>query len=642
MMFGSNVFRAFLSVACIANGSFAATLDSVDYLDGADNMMGYVSKPDSMDGSLPAVVILPDWDNVNDYEMRRATMIAEELGYIGFAADIYGADMHDVQDQNVKVEQATKYRSDVDLFNSRVQSAIDTVKTIDGVDADKIAIIGYCLGGTGVLSYSFANTDADANGIVGAVSFHGGLMDFDVTGNMTSPILVLSGGNDDAGTAVEDLEGRLKEAEATWQITRYSGVVHGFTNFDSAAYNEWVDMRSWMEMSTFLKERFGEVDYGTIAPVEDEDFTVAGVGIDNAVSRMAGNETMDMVTVHTVAYDDEGFALEGYLAVPPMNDGEKSPAVVILPDWDGVNGPTGYEAERAVMMAKEGGYVAMAADIYGAEYTNVEDMGTRIELSTLYRSDTELYVGRIQAAISQVMAHPAVDADQIFVAGYCFGGTGAIDYAFSSGALKNVKAVVPMHGGLNPLRAIQTDVVEPYVLVLSGGVDDAHGNTTELEAHLDGASATWEISRYSFAGHGFTAWESGAYQEMADSRSWWSMMSLFDTLSGAEMTHSQVSHEGSEEHSSDSHEEGEEHSSDSHEEGEEHSSDSHEEGEDHSSDSHEEGEDHSSDSHEDGEHSDSNSDDKAMNEMSSAPRALAGLSVFGSMVFASVFAVLEF
>merc|ERR1712086_15425 len=253
--------------------------------------------------------------------------------------------------------------------------------------------------------------------------------------------------------------------------------------------------------------------------------------------------------------------------------------------------------------------------IYGTEYTNVDDFATRGEQATFYRSDPELFVSRIQAGIDQLMAHEAVDTSKIFVAGYCFGGTGAIDYAFSEGALENVKAVVPLHGGLNPLRAIQTDVVEPYVLVLSGGVDDAHGNTTELEAHLDGASATWEISRYSFAWHGFTAWESGAYQEMADSRSWWSMMSLFDTLSGSEMP--------SEESSQVSHEKGEEHSSDSHDEGEEHSSDSHEEGEDHS--------------HEDGEHSDSNSDD----EMSSAPRALAGLSVFGSMVFASVFAVLE-
>ncbi len=156
-------------------------------------------------------------------------MISEELGYIAFTADIYGADMHDIQDFQVKRQQATLYRSDPDLFNSRIQSAIAAVKAMPFVDPDRVAIIGYCLGGTGVIGYSFGNTMDSTNsfdGIVGGVSFHGGLMDFNVTGEMASPILVLSGGNDDAGTAVEDLESKFKEANATWQITRYSGAYH--------------------------------------------------------------------------------------------------------------------------------------------------------------------------------------------------------------------------------------------------------------------------------------------------------------------------------------------------------------------------------------------------------------------------------
>ena len=165
---------------------------------------------------------------MNDYEITRAKMISEELGYIAFTADIYGADMHDIQDFQVKVSQATLYRSDPDLFNSRIESAIAVVKSVPFVDPDRVAIIGYCLGGTGVIGYSFANTvgsfsDSD---IVGGVSFHGGLMDFDVTGEMASPVLVLSGGNDDAGTAVEELESKFKQANATWQITRYSGACY--------------------------------------------------------------------------------------------------------------------------------------------------------------------------------------------------------------------------------------------------------------------------------------------------------------------------------------------------------------------------------------------------------------------------------
>jgi dienelactone hydrolase len=77
----------------------------------------------------------------------------------------------------------------------------------------------------------------------------------------------------------------------------------------------------------------------------------------------------------------------------------------------------------------------------------------------------------------------------------CFGGTGVVDYAFTE--VKDVKAVVPFHGGLTSLAPVQTEEVYPYVLIQSGGIDDAHGNNTELEMALNDAEAIWEITRYS-------------------------------------------------------------------------------------------------------------------------------------------------
>merc|ERR1712106_258170 len=196
------------------------------------------------------------------------------------------------------------------------------------------------------------------------------------------------------------------------------------------------------------------------------------------------------------------------------------PALIILPDWDGTSGPDGY--------------VAFVADIYGKP--DVPDTQERMGLVGTYRGDPKLFVSRVQAAVDLVKNHALVNADEIIVAGYCFGGTGAVDYAFSDNDLTGVRAVVPIHGGLSPLRAIQTAEVEPYILVLSGGIDDAHGNNTELEAHLNGAEAKWEISRYSNVDHGFTTWGAGAYNAMADSRSWWSMMSLVDMMFGKAAT----------------------------------------------------------------------------------------------------------
>jgi dienelactone hydrolase len=181
-------------------------------------------------------------------------------------------------------------------------------------------------------------------------------------------------------------------------------------------------------MSTFLMEVFNEIEYGTKPPIVDIDYHVtdSDSDIETAVERMSMSNDTDMgVAVETIMYDDNGFPLEGYLVMPmaiSMMEGEGDdqlyPAVVIVPDWDGVNGPTGYEAERAVMMAKEGPYIAMVADIYGTEYTTVEDFDMKIELATKYRNDPTLFVGRIQAAIDMLIDHPNVDTTQIFVAGY--------------------------------------------------------------------------------------------------------------------------------------------------------------------------------------------------------------------------------
>jgi dienelactone hydrolase len=63
---------------------------------------------------------------------------------------------------------------------------------------------------------------------------------------------------------------------------------------------------------------------------------------------------------------------------------------------------------------------------------------------------------------------------------------------------------------------------------LSGGDDGLHGNQTLLEAALNSGEADWEITRYAGVGHGYTVFNSSAYDLVADARSWESMFSLFE------------------------------------------------------------------------------------------------------------------
>lgn len=478
-------------------------LSPVDYVDDSGyKLQGFLARPEAMPAA-GAVVILPDWDGVNDYEKERAVMVATELGYVAFAADIYGADLHNVTDFSEKIRLSTMYRSNPTLFVSRIQAAVELMSDGGEFHNGKVGVVGYCLGGTGALLYALSGID-DVDAVV---SVHGGLLDFNVDSSAQQKLLVLSGGEDDTATQISDLEAKLDSAPTTWEITRYSGVEHGFTAFKSQAYDAWADTRSWRSMSSFLEEAFGTKEFDGGKP--------------------------DTFNTQLIDYEDvEGTKLRGYLSLPTKdiayNDaGEATPVVVIFPDWDGVNE---YEKLRATMLA-DAGYIAFAADIYGSDLQENLTFTQNMQLSSLYRTNQTLFVQRMQAAIDTVRS-TVEDAkcNPIAIIGYCFGGTGVVQYAFSGAS--DAAVAVAFHGGLTDLPVPQP-TIHARVLVLSGGMDDAHGNQTELEEALnDRGESGWEITRYAGVEHGFTKWGAQKYDLLADARSWEAMLTVFDKIFG--------------------------------------------------------------------------------------------------------------
>jgi dienelactone hydrolase len=232
-------------------------------------------------------------------------------------------------------ELYTTYVSDTALFTGRIQAAVDAVKAIPGVDPDRIALAGYCFGGSGVLMYALLGLNESVAAIV---SIHGGLAFNPPAGPTVGPkLLILSGGDDDASSSIMDLETAFDTANATWEITRYSGIEHAFSVFSDDRYNAFADTRSSESMYHFLQEIFDEIEFVSAEPAA--------------------------IRVTAVPYEDtDGTMLQGYLAMPDDTWQRPLPAVVIFPDWDGVND---YEKKRATMLA-DMGYVAFAADIVSA------------------------------------------------------------------------------------------------------------------------------------------------------------------------------------------------------------------------------------------------------------------------------------
>jgi len=61
----------------------------VEYKQGDATLEGYLVYDDAVSAKRPGILIVHEWKGLNDYAKRRADMLAQ-LGYVAFAADIYG------------------------------------------------------------------------------------------------------------------------------------------------------------------------------------------------------------------------------------------------------------------------------------------------------------------------------------------------------------------------------------------------------------------------------------------------------------------------------------------------------------------------------------------------------------------------
>ena len=233
----------------------------VIYSQNGVELEGFHVFDDSISGKRPAVLVIHQWTGLSDLEKERSRMLAR-LGYNVFAADIYGKGIR--PQAPAAGAEAGKYKGDRSLFRARLDAGLAALKKDERTDAEKIAAIGYCFGGTGGLEIARAGT-----ALKGVVSFHGGL---DAAAGMTAQpgkipakILVLHGASDPyVPTAqVDAFQKEMTEAAADWQMISYSGAVHSFTNKGAgndpskgAAYQEAADQRSWLAMQSFFAEIF--------------------------------------------------------------------------------------------------------------------------------------------------------------------------------------------------------------------------------------------------------------------------------------------------------------------------------------------------------------------------------------------------
>jgi len=225
-----------------------------EYPAGSEVMEGYLAEP-ATPGPRPLVLIVHDWDGVNEYEISRAKQTASQLGATALAIDVYGKNTRP-KTMAENGQFAGKYYADRVLFRSRLKAAYDAGLKLPSVDPSKVIVMGYCFGGAAALELARSGAN-----LAGAVSFHGGLSTTlpASPGSVKGRVLVFHA-SDDPAVPREQLNAFLDEcrdASLNSEVHIFNLKAHAFTKPGGRDYSPEADRRSWKLFKDFYVEVTG-------------------------------------------------------------------------------------------------------------------------------------------------------------------------------------------------------------------------------------------------------------------------------------------------------------------------------------------------------------------------------------------------
>lgn len=238
--------------------------ENITYTGDSTTMNGFVVYDENVQGTRPAVIVVPEWWGLNSYAKMRATELAK-MGYIAMAIDVYGngktADNPDSAGAFAMPFYVNPFKT-----KTRIEAAIAKLKSYAQTDTANVAGIGYCFGGGVLLNCVRLGTP-----FKGIVSFHGSLVGTPANKELlTSQVLVCHGGADPfvPDAEVATFKKQMDSIGAVYTFKVYDGATHAFTNPDATAmgekfkipikYNATADTASWNDMKVFFSTLFNK------------------------------------------------------------------------------------------------------------------------------------------------------------------------------------------------------------------------------------------------------------------------------------------------------------------------------------------------------------------------------------------------
>jgi carboxymethylenebutenolidase len=224
----------------------------VEYPGDGVTIKAYLASPQVKE-KRPAVIVVQEWWGLTDLIKDVAQRYARE-GYVAIAPDLYSRLGHKVTTDPSEAAQLMNSLKQEDGLKD-LNATVTYLKTAPNVDARKIGITGFCMGGSYALMLPCINHDIRA-----AVPFYGWVPNPDTPiQNLACPILYFYGEEDGfvPKADVQRLEAALKKYKKSGEIKTYPGAGHAFfRDTDASVYKPTQAKDAWDRTLAFFRQHF--------------------------------------------------------------------------------------------------------------------------------------------------------------------------------------------------------------------------------------------------------------------------------------------------------------------------------------------------------------------------------------------------
>jgi carboxymethylenebutenolidase len=229
----------------------AASSKNVSYKSGDETVQAILYTPEGK-GPFPGIVVIHEWWGLNDWVKEQAAKLSDQ-GYAALAIDLYRGKVATTPDEAHEIMRGVPE----DRAARDLRAAVEFLRAQSNVKKDRIASIGWCMGGGYSLDVALQEPTLTA-----AVINYGHLAsDSESLKKINASILGLFGGQD-RGIPPEDVkkfEQGLKQLGKKVEVVIYPDAGHGFENPNNkTAYRADDTADAWKRTVKFLAETLGK------------------------------------------------------------------------------------------------------------------------------------------------------------------------------------------------------------------------------------------------------------------------------------------------------------------------------------------------------------------------------------------------